>query len=127
MRRDDFYDERTGGLGPLWSWLGWLLLAVAAVHVLRRRRDLAVAVLLPVVLAFGLLPYRWWSRFTIYLAALGAVAVVAVVERVPARRARAALGAAVAAPARAGGARASWRVDPAGVGRDRSLADAARR
>jgi hypothetical protein len=122
-RSDYSYEERSGGLGPLWSWLGWPSLALGALYLLRRRRDLAVSMLLPAVLAFGLLPYRWWSRFTIYLAALGAVAVVAIVERVPAPRLRLLLATAVVGLALTGGALASWRLDPAGFGRKMTATD----
>jgi hypothetical protein len=117
-RRSDYsYEERSGGLGPLWSWLGWWVLVGTAALALRRRRDLAVAVLLPAALAFAALPYRWWSRFTLYLPALAAVAIVLVLERLPPGGLRRGFAAAVAALALTGGALASWRLDPAGYGR----------
>jgi hypothetical protein len=116
-RSDYSYEERSGGLGPLWSWLGWPLVTLVALAALRRRHDLVVSIVIPVVLAFGLLPYRWWSRFTIYLAALGAVAVVIVIERLSPGRSRAILCAAAVVLALAGGVLATWRVDPAGFGR----------
>jgi hypothetical protein len=115
-RSDYSYEERSGGLGPLWSWLGWPLLAVAGVAAVRRRPDLVASVLLPATVAFAALPYRWWSRFTIYLAALGVVAIVAVFERLRRKLARRALATAVVVLSLAGGAIATWRVDPAGYG-----------
>jgi hypothetical protein len=122
-RNDYSYEERRGGLGPLWSWLGWPALAVAAVAALRRRRTLAATVVLPAAIAYAALPYRWWSRFTIYLAALGVVAIVALLEQVDLRRFRAAAIAAVTGLALAGGALATWRLDPAGFGRTLSASD----
>jgi hypothetical protein len=115
------YEERTGGLGPLWSWLGWAALAIVAASWLRRRSDLAVSVLLPAVLAFALLPYRWWSRFTIYLPALGAVAIVLVLERLRPGAFRRVLVLCVVGLALAGTALASRGVEPAGFGRHLSI------
>jgi hypothetical protein len=122
-RSDYSYEERSGGLGPLWSWLGWAALAAVAIAALRRRHALVLAVLLPVTLAFAFLPYRWWSRFTIYLAALGIVAVVLVLERIGKRRLYALAAAGVTVLALAGGALATWRLDPAGYGRKLSMPD----
>jgi hypothetical protein len=110
------YEERRGGLGPLWSWLGWPLLTFAGLAAVRRRPDLVVSVLLPAAVAFAVLPYRWWARFTIYLAALGAVAVLATLEHLRRDAPRRALAAAVVVLSLAGGALATARVDPAGFG-----------
>jgi hypothetical protein len=110
-------------MGPVGSWLGWPALTAAAGLELARRRDLAVVVLVPVLLAFALLPYRWWSRFTIYLAALGAIAIVLVLERFLGGRLRALAVVAVSALALAGGALATWRLDPAGFGNKLSAVD----
>ncbi|MDP8907580.1 MAG: glycosyltransferase family 39 protein [Chloroflexota bacterium] len=69
------YQERRGGLGPLWPWLGLPLLLPLALRAVRWRTPL----LLPLVVAaavFAVQPYRWWSRFTIPLAGLGALAIV---------------------------------------------------
>lgn len=124
-RKDYSYEERSGGLGPLWSWLGWPALLVASVVALRRRRVLVAAVLLPAALAFAALPYRWWSRFTIYLAALGVVAIVLLLERIDLGRFRIPALAAVVVLALAGGGLATWRLDPAGFGRTLSATDVA--
>jgi hypothetical protein len=115
-RSEYSYEERSGGLGPLWSWLGWPLLAWTGLLAIRRRPDLVVSVLLPATLAFAILPYRWWSRFTIYLAALGAVAIVAMLEGTRRQMPRRAFAAGVVVLSLAGGALATWRVDPAGYG-----------
>lgn len=122
-RNDYSYEERSGGLGPLWSWLGWPALTLAALAALRRRPTLAAAVIVPAALAFATLPYRWWSRFTIYLAALGVVAIVMLLERLDLRRFRVPALAAVVGLALAGGALATWRLDPAGFGRTLSATD----
>ncbi|MFL5912979.1 MAG: hypothetical protein ACJ768_20730 [Gaiellaceae bacterium] len=111
------YEERRGGLGPLWSWLGWASLTIVGIGWLRRRRDLAVAVLLPVILAFAALPYWWWSRFTMYLPALGAVAIVLLLERLRPGLLKRALALSVVALAVVGVALASRGVEPAGFGR----------
>jgi hypothetical protein len=74
------YQQRSGGLGPLWPLLGLPLLVVAAVRWWRTRSS-ALVVLLPVLAVLLVQPYRWWSRFTLPLALLGALAVVLAVER----------------------------------------------
>lgn len=111
------YEERRGGLGPLWSWLGWVALTVVGIGWVRRRRDLAITVLLPVLLAFAALPYRWWSRFTVYLPALGAVAVVLLLERLRPGFFQRVLALSVVVLALVGVALASRGVEPAGFGR----------
>src|SRR4029077_8011290 len=100
-----------------WSWLGWSALTFVAIAALRRRHALVLAVLVPVTIAFAALPYRWWSRFTIYLAALGAIAVVLVLERIGRRRLQVIGAWGVTVLALAGGALATWSLDPAGYGR----------
>jgi Dolichyl-phosphate-mannose-protein mannosyltransferase len=110
------YDERRGGLGPVWSWVGWAAVIVVAIGWLRRRRDLAVVVLLPALLAFALLPYRWYSRFTIYLPALAAVAIVLVLERLSPRLLQRFLALVIVVLALAGTALASRSVEPSGHG-----------
>lgn len=72
------YQQRAGGLGPLWSWLGVLVIPV--VVGLWRRRSVALAALAPIFLMFLVQPFQWWSRFTLPLAAVGAIAVVASVQ-----------------------------------------------
>jgi hypothetical protein len=95
------YEQRLGGLGPLWPWLGLPLLAPAALW-LRRRRSPALVALLVIGLVLVVQPYRWWSRFTIPLAAAGAIAIACAAVWAPRRWMRggvrgAALGLAVAA------------------------------
>jgi hypothetical protein len=72
------YQQRLGGLGPLWSWLG--LLTIPVVIALWRRRSPALAAIAPVFAVLLVQPYRWWARFTLPLAAVGAIAVVLTVQ-----------------------------------------------
>jgi hypothetical protein len=71
------YEHRVGGLGPVWAWLGAPLLVLVAVQ-LARRRDMTTLAVAVTAVVFLLQPYRWWSRFTIPVAGLGAVAVALV-------------------------------------------------
>ena len=112
---DYSYEERRGGLGPIWSWLGWAAVWLG-LDALRRRPAVVVNLLLPLLAIFFLLPYKWWSRFTIFLPAVGAIAVIALVERLRMGRRRTALVLAVMVLGLAGVARASWTLDPAGFG-----------
>ncbi|MDX6677760.1 MAG: hypothetical protein QOE31_1812 [Solirubrobacteraceae bacterium] len=105
------YQQRQGGLGPLWPWLGVPLLPALAIGLVRRRSPvLLVLALAGLVLA--LQPYRWWSRFTIVLAATGALAIVAAATWAP-RRWRVAVRCAALVLAVAGVALVSREVDPA--------------
>jgi hypothetical protein len=79
------YDDRSSGLGPLWSYLGLPLLVVFAFRLYRANRFMLVSLLLPVAAMFALQPYRWWSRFTMVVVAVGTIAIVAIVEVLPRR------------------------------------------
>jgi hypothetical protein len=89
------YQQRSGGFGPLWPWLGLPLLALGVLRWRHLRSRLAgrvgpaLAVVLPVVAVFAVQPGRWWARFTLPLAALGVLAVVHAAQdlRSPVRRA----------------------------------------
>jgi Dolichyl-phosphate-mannose-protein mannosyltransferase len=115
-REPYWYEQRIGGLGPLWSWLGWSAVALFALDAVRRRRDVVVSLLLPLLLVFLLLPYKWSSRFTIFLPALGAIAVVALLARLRRGWPRSLLIFSVLVLMLAGVARASWQLEPAGRG-----------
>lgn len=90
------YDDRGSGLGPLWSYLAIPLLPVFAFRLFRTNGVVLLNVLLPVAVMVALQPYRWWSRFTMILIAVGVIAVVAVVEALPHRWSTALKGAVVA-------------------------------
>ena len=87
-----------------------------------RRRSLAGLFLVATGAVFLVQPYRWWSRFTIPLAAAGALAIVAAAGWVPPRWSRALRGAAVVLAA-AGVLLASREIDPAGRGHVLSARD----
>lgn len=110
------YEQRDGGLGPLWGWLGWAGVAWLAWWAVRRRPVVAANLVAPFALLFAVQPYRWWSRFTLYLPALAAIGLVLAIERIGRRRLVALLAAATFVLAATGAALASWRVDPEGRG-----------
>lgn len=74
------YEQRSGGLGPVWSWLG-LPLSIPLTVWLWRRRNAGLVAILPVLALLAVQPYRWWARFTLPLAAVGAIAIVLTAER----------------------------------------------
>ena len=106
------YQQRLGGLGPLWPWLALPLLVPLTVMLVRRRS--------PVLLALGLVafvllvqPYRWWARFTIPLTAIGALAIAWAATQAPRAWMRRGVAAGALALACAGVALSSYEVDPA--------------
>jgi hypothetical protein len=106
------HQQRSGGLGPLWPWLGLPLLIPVAV-ALARRRSPALIALLSVGFVLVVQPYRWWSRFTIPLAAFGALATVAATSWAPRTWMRTAIKAAAIGLVLAGTILSSYKVDPA--------------
>jgi hypothetical protein len=111
------YEQRDGGLGPLWGWLGWAAVGWLAWWAVRRRAVVAVNLIAPLALLFAVQPYKWWSRFTIYLPALAAIGLVLAIEKLGRPRVTTLLAATAIALTAAGAALATWRVDPAGYGR----------
>jgi hypothetical protein len=81
------YDGRPSGLGPLWSYLGFVALVAFGVRLAVRSRGLFWMAIVPVIVMFALQPYRWWSRFTMILAAFGAIAIMALLESLRGRSA----------------------------------------
>jgi hypothetical protein len=79
---DDYYaaDQRSGGLGPPYVYLEVPALVALAVVSLRRDRRL-LNLLVPVAVMFVLQPDKWWARYTLVVAGVGAVALVYVTER----------------------------------------------
>jgi hypothetical protein len=92
--------------------LGLPLVLPLAVVLVRRRSPAALAVLV-IALVFILQPFRWWSRFTIQLAALGAVAIVAAAVWAPRRWMRRTVRVAALTLTVAGVVLSSYEVDPA--------------
>jgi hypothetical protein len=74
-----------GGLGPVWSYLMLPALIPFVVVAAKRRHPILAAFFIPLAVIFALQPYRWWSRFTIYLLAAGAIALFSVIEWLPRR------------------------------------------
>jgi hypothetical protein len=105
------YQQRFGGLGPLWPWLGLPLLLALAVPLVRKRSPLLLA-LAAVAVVFALQPYRWWSRFTIDLAALGSIAIAATAIHASRAWVRRLVAGSALALALAGALLASSEVDP---------------
>jgi hypothetical protein len=106
------YQQRDGGLGPLWAWLGAPLLLPLLI-ALRRQRTVLLTAVLPVLAVLLVQPYRWWARFTLPLAAVGALAVLVADERVRAGFARYALRAATSGLVLLGAVLVLVEVDPA--------------
>jgi len=106
------YQQRLGGLGPLWPWLALPLLVPLAV-VLARRRSPVLLALGCVALVLLVQPYRWWARFTIPLSAIGALAIAFAAASAPRSWMRYAVRAAALALAVAGVVLSSYEVDPA--------------
>jgi 4-amino-4-deoxy-L-arabinose transferase-like glycosyltransferase len=69
------YEQRVGGFGPVWSYFGAVLTLVFAVYAWRRRRLVFWFFLVPMAILFVFQPDRWWARYTMPLAAVGAIAV----------------------------------------------------
>ena len=113
------YQQRLGGLGPLWPWLGLPLLA-ATVVVLVRRRNVLLLPVAAVAVVFLVQPYAWWARFTLPLAALGAIAIALTATQAPWPWLRRAVQAAALVLAVASVALSSYAVDPAGKGAELS-------
>lgn len=78
-------DLGRGGLGPLWSYLAAPAALIVLAYALVRCRRLVWGLYVPIAVLFAIQPYRWWSRFTIVLLAVGGVALVFAIERLPPR------------------------------------------
>ena len=107
------YGELLGGLGPVWSYFGAILVLAFAVYAWRRRRIVLWYFLVPLGLFFTIQPSHWLSRYTLPLTAAGAVAVAwAITASWRPRQLRLALGVAVFGLAASGAVVASMAVMP---------------
>jgi hypothetical protein len=112
------YQQRLGGLGPVWVWLGLPLLAVMVAVLVRGRQIVALLPLAAVGLVFVIQPYSWWARFTLPLASLGAIAAAWAASTAPWRWVRIVLRLSALFLAIAGVLMSSYTVDPAGRAAD---------
>jgi hypothetical protein len=79
--RWDRADEFEGGMGLVWLLLGLPLLIPFVIGAWKRNRMLFWTFLVPLGVLFAIQPYRWWTRFTIFLLAPALVAIVSFVDR----------------------------------------------
>jgi len=105
------YQQRLGGLGPTWAWLGLPLLILMTL-ILVRRRSLILLPILAVALVFLLQPYKWWARFTLPIGALGALAIAWAASEAPWRWFRISLKTLALLASTAGVVFSSYAVDP---------------
>lgn len=73
------FDQRLGGFGPQWLLMAPAM-AVMILGFLRDRLVYLLGLLLPFAILFLLHPSAWWSRYTIFVAGLGAVCYVLAVQ-----------------------------------------------
>ncbi len=83
--RWDRADEYEGGMGLVWLVLGLPLLIPFVIGAWKRNRMLFWTFLVPLGVLFAIQPYRWWTRFTIFLLAPALVAIVVFVDRIRSR------------------------------------------
>jgi hypothetical protein len=89
--RWDRADEYEGGMGLIWLVLGLPLLIPFVIGAWKRNRMLFWTFLVPLGVLFAIQPYRWWTRFTIFLLAPALVAIVVFVDRTRSRGLRIAI------------------------------------
>jgi hypothetical protein len=83
--RWDRADEYEGGMGLVWLVLGLPLLIPFVIGAWKRNRMLFWTFLVPLGVLFAIQPYRWWTRFTIFLLAPALIAIVMFVDRIRSR------------------------------------------
>lgn len=74
------FDQRLGGFGPQWPLLLVPSIAVMVLGFLRDRVLYLLGLLAPLTALLFLRPEPWWSRYTLFLAGLGAVCFVLAVK-----------------------------------------------
>lgn len=76
-------DQRMGGLGVQWIYLELPALLAWTVYTLWKRRDVFLTLILPFLLILAVQPADWWSRYTMFIVAIGALAFVWALEMIP--------------------------------------------
>lgn len=84
-------DARMGGLGVQWIYLELPALLVWSVYALWKRRDILLTLILPFVIILAVQPADWWSRYTMFIVAIGAIAFAWALEAISMVWARGAL------------------------------------
>lgn len=84
----DRVDEFEGGMGLVWLFLGLPLLIPLVVSSWKRNQMLFWTFLVPLGVLFAIQPYKWWSRFTIFLLAPALVGIALFIDRSGSRRLR---------------------------------------
>ncbi|MBA3946624.1 MAG: hypothetical protein H0X37_18930 [Herpetosiphonaceae bacterium] len=82
------YDQQLGGFGLQWPWLMLPALLVLSGFTIRKRPAIFMRLILPFIVIFLIQPANWWSRYTLFIVALGAIALVHLIEHVSYRRGR---------------------------------------
>ena len=82
----DRVDEFEGGMGLVYLFLGLPLLIPLVITAWRRNQMLFWTFLVPLGLLFAIQPYKWWSRFTIFLLAPALVGIALFIDRSGSRR-----------------------------------------
>lgn len=68
------HDMKLGGLGPFWFILGLPAIFYTLLWMSRRREWAQVLILLAAAAMLVLHPDNWWTRYTMFIAGLGAIA-----------------------------------------------------
>jgi hypothetical protein len=74
------YEQRVGGLGTTFVWIGLPCLLAVAVRAVRQKDPRLLTLLWVSAFIFALQPYRWWARFTLPLGAVAATAIAAMMS-----------------------------------------------
>ncbi|HUL43756.1 MAG TPA: hypothetical protein VLY03_05320 [Bacteroidota bacterium] len=76
------YDQRLGGLGLQWIALEFPAIVILTVYATFKMKKYLWLLIIPFVVIFLVQPQNWWSRYTIFIAALGAIALMFLTERI---------------------------------------------
>jgi hypothetical protein len=75
------YDRRWGGNGMIWLYLEFPALVGFAIYSFLRLRMKFYFFVLPFIIIFFAQPSAWWSRYTLFIIALGAISLAFFVEK----------------------------------------------